>query len=52
MATLFYLLLVWFGHIHFSWWWLFISMAFNANDARTVYRYTTDKYLEGKNADK
>ena len=48
MAFLFYLLLVWLGHIHFSWIWLIVSLFFSAEDTKTVYKYTTNNELDGK----
>ena len=50
MATIFYLVLAFFSaDVHFSLWWLLIAVLFSGGEAKTVYRFTTDPRLEGKN---
>lgn len=50
MATLFYIILIVFDyHIRFNWFWFIISIIFSLAEegGRRIYRYTTDKSLEG-----
>jgi hypothetical protein len=48
MATVFYLVLVFFSDVvEFSFWWLLISLLFSGNEAKTVYKFTTDPRLDG-----
>lgn len=50
MATLFYLLLVFFvPGVPFTWLWLIVSIIFSLLETgtRVIYRYTTDRSLAG-----
>ncbi len=50
MATLFYLLLVFLSpSAQFTWFWFLISILFSVAETggRIIYRYTTDKSMEG-----
>lgn len=50
MATLFYIILVVFSYdVAWSWWWFIISLFF-AGGERTVYKYTSDRSLDGEQA--
>ena len=51
MATVFYLVLVFFSDaVDFSLWWMLISLLFSGNEAKTIYKFTTDPRLDGKEA--
>jgi hypothetical protein len=51
MAILFYLAFVFFSkEVTFSLGWFFIALLFSGNEAKTVYRYTTNPALDGKPA--
>lgn len=51
MAAAFYCALVFFSQdVTFSWGWFFLALLFSGNEAKTVYRYTTDPALDGKKA--
>ena len=48
MAITFYLVLVFFSEqVTFSWWWLLIALLFSGQEAKKIYRYTTDPTLDG-----
>lgn len=49
MALLFYLLFVWLSDsVSFSWGWFFVALIFSSQDTKTIYKYTSDKSLEGE----
>lgn len=49
MAVLFYCILVFFADsVTWSWGWFFVSLLFSADQGRTIYKFTTDRSLEGK----
>ena len=48
MATLFYIILVFFSDkVDWSWGWLVISFLFDGGE-RIIYKYTTDESLDGE----
>lgn len=55
MATLFYIILVFFSDkVEWSWWWFFISLLFSsATEGRTIYKYmyTRDPHLDGEESE-
>jgi len=52
MATIFYIILVFFsGDVHWNWWWFIISLFFDGGEKIiTKYKYTNNPYLEGTEA--
>ena len=51
MTTAFYLVLVFFSkQVDFHLGWFIAALVFSGNEAKTIYKYTTDASLEGKNA--
>jgi hypothetical protein len=49
MALAFYLLLVFFSEdVNFSWGWAILAFLFSSQEAKKVYRFTTDPQLDGK----
>lgn len=51
MAVLFYCVLVFFADsVTWSWWWFLIALLFSEEEGRRVYKYTTNKSLEGQEA--
>lgn len=49
MAVLFYCVLVFFADsVTWSWWWFLIALLFSSKETKTIYKYTTDRYLEGR----
>ncbi len=49
MATILYILLVFFTPMQFNFFWFFVSVLFSLVETggRIIYRYTTDKSLAG-----
>ena len=49
MTTVFYLVLVFFSkQMNFSLGWFIVALLFPGQEAKTLYRYTTDASLDGK----
>ena len=49
MTTVFYLVLVFFSkQVDFHLGWFIAALLFSSNEAKTIYKYTTDASLEGK----
>ena len=49
MTTAFYLVLVFFSkQVDFSLVWFIVALLFSGNEAKTLYKYTTDVSLDGK----
>jgi len=49
MTTAFYLVLVFFSkQVDFHLGWFIAALLFSGNEAKTIYKYTTDASLEGK----
>ena len=52
MAVIFYLVLAFFSNeVPFNIVWFVVALLFSSNEAKTVYKYTTDPRLEGEPAD-
>ena len=47
MGTLFYIIYVIFTGSEWSWWWFLISLLFSGGE-RVVYRYTSDRSIDGE----
>jgi hypothetical protein len=51
MATIFYLILVFSGEVHFHFGWFIVSLFFDGGTrVITRYRYTSDPRLDGSDA--
>jgi hypothetical protein len=49
MTTVFYLVLVFFSkQVNFSLGWFIVALLFSGQEAKTLYKYTTDASLDGK----
>jgi hypothetical protein len=49
MTTVFYIVLVFFSkQVDFHLGWFIVALLFSSNEARTIYKYTTDASLDGK----
>ncbi len=49
MAAVFYLVLAFFSkEVPFNLLWFIVAMLFSSNEARTIYKYTTDPKLDGQ----
>jgi len=49
MAVLSYCVLVFFADsVTWSWWWFLIALLFSSGETKTIYKYTTNLYIEGR----
>ena len=49
MAALFYLVLALFSkEVPFNVLWLIVALVFSSNEAKTIYKFTTDPKLDGE----